>query len=179
MLVKKNVISRRYWTYLTRWPETHTPARSTSMSGLASLTERDKNDAVDVPKPACWVCGAEKEGAPMHCGCGCVGLAGHVHLDCAVAAAREEWERWFDCRTCGQRWTGKLKLALARARLDLMSHRPAHDAERQSAEEMLSEALRDARELAMLAAEREALRKRQSSAPEDHAQQETDKGMVV
>lgn len=175
MLVKNNVISRRYWT---RQPETHTPARSSSMSGLAGLTERDPGDAA-VPQPACWVCGAEKKGAPMHCGCGCVGHAGHVHLDCAVAAAREEWERWFDCPTCGQPWTGKLKLALARARVDLMSHRPAHDAERQSAEEMLSDALRDARELAMLAAEREALRKRQSSAPEDRAQQETDSGMVV
>jgi hypothetical protein len=60
-----------------------------------------------------------------------------------------------------------------------MSDRPEHDAERKSAEEMLSDALRDARELVRLSAEREALRKRQSSAPDDRDQEETQKGMVV
>ncbi len=159
------------------------------MSALAGLTERregdhgaaspSRHDAAG-PTLSCWVCGTdEQRGPPIDCGCGCVGLAGYVHLDCAVEAARQDWERWFDCKSCGQRWTGNVKLGLARARLELMSDRPEHDAERKSAEEMLSDALRDARELVRLSAEREALRKRQSSAPDDRDQEETQKGMVV
>ena len=149
------------------------------MSALAGLTERRGADAAG-PTPPCWVCGTdETKGAPINCGCGCVGLAGYAHVDCAVAAAREEWERWFDCKVCGQRWAGNIKLGLARARLELMEGRPPEDAERIEAEAMLTEALRDAREMAAQAAEREAMRKRQSSRPEDRGEPEEEKGMVI
>ena len=151
------------------------------MSALADLTER-RDGGTGGPTPSCWVCGTDEQpekGAPIDCGCGCVGLAGYAHLDCAIEAARQEWERWFDCKSCGQRWTGNLKLGRARARLELMSDRPEHDAERKSAEEMVSDALRDVRELVRLSAERDALRKRQSSNPDDRDQQQTDHGMVV
>ena len=146
---------------------------------MAGVTERKGKDAAGL-STSCWVCGTdERKGSPIHYGCGCVGLAGYAHPDCAVAAARADWERWFDCKVCGQRWTGDLKLVLARARLELMSDRPEHDSERKHAEEMLADALRDARELVRVAAEREALRKRQSSAREDDDQDKSDQGGMV
>ena len=112
----------------------------------------------------CWVCAEKTEAAPISCGCGCTGLKGYAHPECAVQAAREEWERWFDCQVCGQRWSGPLKLALARARTELMEGRPETDPERQHAQEMLADALADTRRFVAEEAERKEKLARQSSA---------------
>ena len=121
--------------------------------------------AVDPNKPfTCYVCSQQTETPPISCGCGCRGLAGYAHQDCAIGAAREEWERWFDCQVCNQRWAGPLKLALARARTELMEERPETDPERQHAQEMLADALADTRRFVAKEAERKEKLAKQRSA---------------
>lgn len=67
----------------------------------------------------CFIC-LDGQGHLLR-GCACRGSAGFVHLHCLVTAATVNSARWYTCPTCEQRWTGRLKLAIARARCDLLA----------------------------------------------------------
>ena len=74
---------------------------------------------------SCYICledGAGNDGGRLlHGGCACRGGAGFVHLSCAVLAAkanRKASRSAGTCQMCKQRWTGELKLGLARAHSD-------------------------------------------------------------
>ena len=67
----------------------------------------------------CFVC-LEKFGLLLR-GCACRGSAGFLHVGCLVEAAQANKARWQTCPTCAQRWTGRLKLGIARARCDLLA----------------------------------------------------------
>jgi tetratricopeptide (TPR) repeat protein len=75
------------------------------------------------PPAECFIC-LEGHGLLLR-GCACRGSAGFVHLSCMVTAAQANGARWHTCPTCEQRWTGRLKLAIARARYDLLVPRSA------------------------------------------------------
>ena len=67
----------------------------------------------------CFIC-LESQGLLLR-GCACRGSAGFMHLSCLVTAAQVNAARWHTCPTCEQRWTGRLKLAIARAHYDLLT----------------------------------------------------------
>ena len=98
------------------------------------------------PAAECFIC-LEALG-PLLRGCACRGSAGFVHLSCAVTAAQANSARWHTCPTCEQRWTGRLKLGIARARCDLLAPRNAEaDSEVLQAAMDLTWALRESCEL--------------------------------
>ena len=60
-------------------------------------------------------------------GCGCRGSSGMAHLDCAVAAAPHQKneagqvEGFLKCPTCKHKYSGAMKMGLARADVELLA----------------------------------------------------------
>lgn len=102
--------------------------------------------------PTCYLClgGAGRVtrsgvGAELlHGGCACRGSAGHGHLRCFIEAATHNWEGWFRCPTCGQRFTGVVLLGLARGCWALQAGKPANDRDKLFAQDLLAQALMEA-----------------------------------
>ena len=100
-------------------------------------------------KRDCWIClddGPDESGArPQPTGCACRGGATtHAHVGCLAKFAQEKAETWFQCPTCGQRWSGPVRLALAHRWHELAAGLPEADGQRLAAAYQLSHALREA-----------------------------------
>ena len=106
-----------------------------------------------VEPPCCTICldGGDEPLQIQGC-CGCRGDGGLAHLACraevATRKARGWHEGWYQCPTCGQRYTGAMQLGLARACTERFkrTRRPG-DTHRLAAEDNLGIALRCAGEL--------------------------------
>ena len=98
--------------------------------------------AADHTELTCWVClEAGSDGEPLLRGCACRGGAGYAHLRCFELDATHSRQQWVQCRTCGQPFTGSLRLALARAFWATVSDRPMDDPDRLDAAQTLGVAL--------------------------------------
>jgi len=131
--------------------EASCPEPTGNATSLASpAPHQDTNDhhsASSQLSAECFIC-LEEQG-PLLRGCACRGSAGFTHLSCLVTAAQANAARWHTCPTCGQRWTGRLKLAIARERYDLLIPRTAGaDGEVLQAAMDLTWALRESCQLA-------------------------------
>ena len=100
-----------------------------------------------VEPPCCTIClDGGDEPLPIQGGCGCRGDGGLAHVACrAEVAARKArgWhEGWRECPTCGQEYTGAMRLGLARACVEqcTRTRRPG-DRDRLAAEDNLGNAL--------------------------------------
>lgn len=91
------------------------------------------------PDCACWICLMSCSGLLR--GCACRGTSGFCHVDCLTEAALANGRRWLSCPMCKQRWTGELKLKLARERWGLSATRAEDDGERLAAALDLVESL--------------------------------------
>jgi hypothetical protein len=109
----------------------------------------------------CWIClegnrdyergsagaaGGSSVGPLLHQGCGCRGAAGFAHLPCLVDyAARQprsgDLLQCKQCRTCGQSFTGDMRLGLAQAHWEMVQGLPAEAVERRQAMNRLALAL--------------------------------------
>lgn len=90
----------------------------------------------------CRVCG-DGGGELLGCGCACRGnSAKPIHLACAVGLAQKDLSSWTTCRTCQHKWSGELKVPLARERARAFADRPEEDSQRLSADMDLSKTLR-------------------------------------
>ena len=78
----------------------------------------------------CWVCldkqdpaddslSAPEDARLVNGGCGCRGASSFAHLPCLVQMALAHPERWHQCPTCGQPWTGECARELERLRLQV------------------------------------------------------------
>lgn len=105
------------------------------------MTEEDGSDVV------CWVCAEGSSRTRSHKlmrGCACRGSdAGFAHLSCLVEAAKHNEDRWRSCPTCKQKFTGDVRLGLARARWELHRTSAADDWQRLNATDALASALQE------------------------------------
>ena len=91
--------------------------------------------------PECFIC-LEGGGDLLCTGCACRGSAGRAHVRCLIAATDgDKFERWYECLTCKQYFTGPVAIAMAQAHFDRVRDRPARDSERLSAANSLGNSL--------------------------------------
>ena len=74
----------------------------------------------DAGRPQCVIC-LDSDPPPIQSGCACRSDAGLAHVECkltsAAAQVRHRGTRvWSECQTCGQKYTGTMRTALAEAR---------------------------------------------------------------
>jgi hypothetical protein len=76
---------------------------------------------MDVPRPCCFICqDTDTDEAPVHSGCACRSDGALAHISCrAKNAVAQHGVRglaaWVKCQTCGQNFTGPMRLGLAEA----------------------------------------------------------------
>ena len=110
--------------------------------------------------PLCFVCLEGSSAGDLLRGCACRGGAGYVHVACLALAAQAKAESnseestWHTCPTCKQEWTGALRLALARARWELVTKQHEESVERLDAALNLTHALRSCGQLALPATQK-------------------------
>ena len=110
-----------------------------------------------VEPPCCTICleGGD-DPVPIQCGCACRGDAGLAHVACrSEVAARKQagWHvGWQSCPTCGQDYSGAMRLGLAREVVSRLGTRRRGDPHRLGAANNLGSALRRAGELPEAAA---------------------------
>ena len=102
---------------------------------------------------ACTICLDDEDyPLPIQCGCGCRDAAGCAHVACKTEYAEHHGAGyhtgWHTCPTCKQRYTGAMELRLAEALRVRLQARPAEDAHRQSAQNLLASAYCQAGRLA-------------------------------
>eukprot|EP01043_Picozoa_sp_COSAG02_P057998 COSAG02_NODE_7140_length_3160_cov_24.772623_5_plen_275_part_00 len=162
-------------------PDATGKATSTSMAVISPNQEENDDDQLlsSQPSAECFIC-LEGHGLLLR-GCACRGSAGFLHLPCLVAAAQVNAARWHNCPTCGQRWTGRLKLAIARARYDLLMPRTAGaDGELLQAAMDLTWALRESCQLAeALKLGRETLATARRTSGDEHVTTLTAMGILA
>ena len=104
--------------------------------------------------PSCTICldGGDAP-LPVQRGCACRGDAGLAHVACQARAAAHKgaggWnDAWAACPTCGQRYTGGMRLGLAHEAMRRLEKRAPEDGDHLTARRNLGEALQDAGDLA-------------------------------
>ena len=101
--------------------------------------------------PCCTVCleGGD-EPLPIQCGCACRGDAGLAHIACRANVAGHKSRgcnlAWEFCPTCDQRYTGRMRMGLAREIVRRMEGRAPQDVHRLTARQNLGQALHAAGE---------------------------------
>jgi hypothetical protein len=94
----------------------------------------------------CTIC-LESNPPPIQSGCACRGDAGLAHVECRAMAAghrmanNNTYEGWQSCATCGQQFTGAMRLGLADARWSTVERLPEEDGQRMAAAMTLATAL--------------------------------------
>ena len=103
--------------------------------------------------PSCTICldGGDVP-LPMQRGCACRGDAGLAHVACQAQAAAHKstggWSpAWRTCPTCGQAYTGGMRLGLAHEAVRRLEKRAPEDDDRLAARVNLGEALMEAGDL--------------------------------
>ena len=95
---------------------------------------------------ACIIC-LDTDPRPMQSGCACRGDAGLAHANCRAEAAahrfkhQREYNEWTGCGTCGQDFTGVMRMELAEEWWDRARRLPQEIRERVGAGDNLADAL--------------------------------------
>jgi tetratricopeptide (TPR) repeat protein len=77
--------------------------------------------AATIPDGCCVICLEGGDPPPIQSGCACRGYSGLAHVACRVEAAQRDESNdstWFSCRTCGNPFTGEMKIRLAQERFN-------------------------------------------------------------
>ena len=99
--------------------------------------------------PCCTIClDGGDEPLPIQGGCGCRGDAGLAHVACKAEMNAHKGDGyhtgWWECPTCGQGYTGAMRLGLAREIVQKTSSRGKGDNDRVGAADNLGTTLREA-----------------------------------
>jgi tetratricopeptide (TPR) repeat protein len=116
-------------------------AQKSTPRAKRSATKKAGFGADAETSPSCTICwnGAPP---PIQRGCACRGPSGLAHVGCMVKMAASNSFKgpsdssclaWLQCKTCGQAFTGKMKLALGEALWQRVKDRSADDPARVSA----------------------------------------------
>ena len=98
---------------------------------------------------SCTICLSGDHPKPTQSGCACRGDAGLAHVECRAEAAAhrmanaDEYSGWWECGTCGQKFTGAMQLGLAEAWWSSAKHLPEEDTDRLSAAMNLADAFEE------------------------------------
>jgi tetratricopeptide (TPR) repeat protein len=131
-----------HWKQGGHKQECKKPAAQARLAGVAASAAVSGGGSCD---GSCIVC-LDGNPRPIQSGCACRGDAGLAHVECRAKDAahrmknRGDVARWWECGTCGQRFTGAMQLGLACAWWSTAKRLPEKNEQRLQAAQNLANA---------------------------------------
>jgi tetratricopeptide (TPR) repeat protein len=135
-----------HWKQGGHKQECKKPAAQARPAGVATVGASAAVGVGGSCEGSCIIC-LDGDPRPIQSGCACRGDAGLSHVECRAKDAahrtknRGDVKGWWECGTCGQRFTGAMKLGLAEAWWSTAQRLPEEGGQRLKAAVILATAL--------------------------------------